>query len=454
MPRARQISGSVPKRLPITVKETGLTTEPFLLPSTCDRAIHVRMATTTSIASSANDLLAAPSALILQVRTSKQNHRRQLCSLQFPPSEILGRGLPTSLATATAAIPRGLPPAKRARVTNYVPKEETTIPNSTSTAASGRRTGFLVPTLITALKSASQSLGCTHRANDSRASVNPNAIAPSYLPFAELAELHPAKFEVILLDPRPSPDVVWVRTNKTTNRGPGTDAPTSSLLARKHCLIGIRGTVRRSTDSWFVHCNVDTDVVFWEGAAVDPTRKPPDLYTLIENFCLGTPRLEVFGRARSSLRRGWVTALALQWAGWGARQGNDGWMGRSGAVRDEGAGAIRDGRAGSTGWRAFGMTGWPAHWAWAGYPAAWGWGWGWDRAAAVGRRGSNAPFLSLPNKTIKPQVSSYTMVLPAPPSHPRRHFEFIPNEANDCASTAAIANRCGLLALPCTPAFA
>jgi hypothetical protein len=38
-------------------------------------------------------------------------------------------------------------------------------------------------------------------------------------------------------------------------------------------------------------------------------RKPPEMYTLIENFCLGTRRLELFGRARSSLRRGWVTVL-------------------------------------------------------------------------------------------------------------------------------------------------
>lgn len=33
------------------------------------------------------------------------------------------------------------------------------------------------------------------------------------------------------------------------------------------------------------------------------------MYTLIENFCLGLRRLELFGRARS-LRRGWVSALA------------------------------------------------------------------------------------------------------------------------------------------------
>jgi hypothetical protein len=29
--------------------------------------------------------------------------------------------------------------------------------------------------------------------------------------------------------------------------------------------MGIRGTVRRSTDSFLVHCNVDTDVLIWEG---------------------------------------------------------------------------------------------------------------------------------------------------------------------------------------------
>lgn len=33
---------------------------------------------------------------------------------------------------------------------------------------------------------------------------------------------------------------------------------------KEHCLMGIRGTVRRSTDSHFVHCNVDTDVMIWE----------------------------------------------------------------------------------------------------------------------------------------------------------------------------------------------
>ena len=53
---------------------------------------------------------------------------------------------------------------------------------------------------------------------------------------------------------------------------------------------------------------IDTDVIIWEGDPTDPTRKPPEMYYLIENFCLGIRRLEIFGRP-SSLRRGWVTVL-------------------------------------------------------------------------------------------------------------------------------------------------
>ena len=50
-------------------------------------------------------------------------------------------------------------------------------------------------------------------------------------------------------------------------------------------------------------------MILWEGDPTDPTRKPPEMYTLVENFCLGLRRLELFARARS-LRRGWVSVLA------------------------------------------------------------------------------------------------------------------------------------------------
>jgi hypothetical protein len=91
--------------------------------------------------------------------------------------------------------------------------------------------------------------------------------------------------------------------------------------------MGIRGTVRRSTDPWFVHCNVDTDVIVWEGdrhgmsmvslapcpmskltlgETTDVNLKPPELQSLIENFCLGTRRLHLYASPHS-LRRGWLS---------------------------------------------------------------------------------------------------------------------------------------------------
>lgn len=73
-----------------------------------------------------------------------------------------------------------------------------------------------------------------------------------------------------------------------------------------------------------MHCNVDADVIFWDGEAspvsrcaaesredvsnapIDLRLKPPELYTIIENFCQGTRRVELFGTNRN-LRRGWLT---------------------------------------------------------------------------------------------------------------------------------------------------
>ncbi|EPQ55761.1 MT-A70-domain-containing protein [Gloeophyllum trabeum ATCC 11539] len=260
-----------------------------------------------------------------------------------------------------------LPPAKRARLAryrNYVPEEETIRNDYSQRYVDGgewpqnwvigaeperRFEEYPKQQRLLTLK---------------KASVNEHSLPSSYLPYSSFSSLttpSPAKFDVILIDPpfsssftwdnlqelpipalaadpsfvflwvgsgageglergretlakwgyRRAEDIVWVKTNNKSNKGPGTDPPTTSLLTRtkQHCLMGIRGTVRRSTDSWFVHCNVDTDVIIWEGDPSDPTLKPPEMYTLIENFCLGIRRLEIFGHARASLRRGWVTVL-------------------------------------------------------------------------------------------------------------------------------------------------
>lgn len=112
--------------------------------------------------------------------------------------------------------------------------------------------------------------------------------------------------------------ITWCLT--TTPQGSGTPRNLSDggalATSAVHCLVGIRGTVRRSTDTNFVHCNIDTDALFWPGETstggstadgpVDLRAKPPELYSLIENFCLGTRRVELFGNNRN-IRRGWLT---------------------------------------------------------------------------------------------------------------------------------------------------
>ncbi|KAF5361452.1 hypothetical protein D9758_006260 [Tetrapyrgos nigripes] len=326
-----------------------------------------RVSNGSSIAANADrDNHPTHATLITRVRQAQKEHRRQLHpidpSLNLlklplisspPPSPTESHSSPPISPTEPRAhrIRQDLPPAKRARCLrykNYVPEEET-IRNDYSQhyVDSGEWPQNWV-------------LGADpeHRfeeypkqqrlLNLKKASVSCNALPPYYLPFSELSTLTPCKFDVIVLDPpfsssftwdhlqelpipslaadpsfvfiwvgsgageglergrevlakwgyRRCEDVVWVKTNTTTNKGPGMDPPTTSLFTRtkQHCLIGIRGTVH-------------TDVIIWEGDSDDPIRKPPEMYTLIENFCLGFRRLEIFGRAASSLRRGWVTVL-------------------------------------------------------------------------------------------------------------------------------------------------
>ena len=101
------------------------------------------MTSTMHAIGSANELLAAHSALINNVRLAQQHHRRQLHLVHSPPHELLKLPLiptpppspPTNHLPPPSPIPKSqqslrtdLPPVKRARVaryTNYVPEEET-----------------------------------------------------------------------------------------------------------------------------------------------------------------------------------------------------------------------------------------------------------------------------------------------------------------------------------------
>lgn len=102
-------------------------------------------------------------------------------------------------------------------------------------------------------------------------------------------------------------DICWIRTN--------IDSPGHSKIlepkavfqrTKEHCLMGIKGTVRRSTDGDFIHANVDIDLIISEEAEFGSLEKPIEIFHIIEHFCLGRRRLHIFGRD-STIRPGWVT---------------------------------------------------------------------------------------------------------------------------------------------------
>jgi mRNA (2'-O-methyladenosine-N6-)-methyltransferase len=59
------------------------------------------------------------------------------------------------------------------------------------------------------------------------------------------------------------------------------------LCLQEHCLMGIRGTVKRGIDGHLIHSNVDTDVIVSEEPPLGSTEKPEELYSIIERFCAG-----------------------------------------------------------------------------------------------------------------------------------------------------------------------
>lgn len=102
---------------------------------------------------------------------------------------------------------------------------------------------------------------------------------------------------------RRAEDIIWVQTSNE-NEDDNSDNNNDCLFKRtkQHCLMGIKGTVRRSVDSHFVHCNIDVDTIISESS----NKKPSELMSLIETFCLGTRRLALFGEPQQA-RRGWLT---------------------------------------------------------------------------------------------------------------------------------------------------
>lgn len=51
--------------------------------------------------------------------------------------------------------------------------------------------------------------------------------------------------------------------------------------------MGIKGTVRRTTDGHLIHANIDTDITISEEPPTGSTKKPEELYQVIERFAQG-----------------------------------------------------------------------------------------------------------------------------------------------------------------------
>uniref|UniRef100_T1INW0 N(6)-adenosine-methyltransferase non-catalytic subunit METTL14 n=1 Tax=Strigamia maritima TaxID=126957 RepID=T1INW0_STRMM len=102
-------------------------------------------------------------------------------------------------------------------------------------------------------------------------------------------------------------DICWIKTN-IANPGHSKNLESRQVFQRtkEHCLMGIKGTVRRSTDSDFIHANVDIDLIISEEPQYGSLEKPVEIFHIIEHFCLGRRRLHVFGRD-CTIRPGWLT---------------------------------------------------------------------------------------------------------------------------------------------------
>lgn len=72
--------------------------------------------------------------------------------------------------------------------------------------------------------------------------------------------------------------------------------------------MGIKGTVKRSTDGDFIHANVDIDLIITEEPEIGNIEKPVEIFHIIEHFCLGRRRLHLFGRD-STIRPGETSVL-------------------------------------------------------------------------------------------------------------------------------------------------
>lgn len=104
-------------------------------------------------------------------------------------------------------------------------------------------------------------------------------------------------------------DICWIKANvrrKDSKHTKNLEPKAIFQRTKEHCLMGIKGTVRRSTDGDFIHANIDIDLIITEEFDYGSLQKPEEIYHIIEHFCLGKRRLNVFGRD-DIIRPGWLS---------------------------------------------------------------------------------------------------------------------------------------------------
>lgn len=125
-------------------------------------------------------------------------------------------------------------------------------------------------------------------------------------------------------------EVVWVKTNQVdklsllifTHLFSNNPQPTTQLQrvirtgrtghwlnhTKEHMLVGVKTVVDASTGklkmpAW-VNRGLDTDVIVSE--VRETSRKPEEVYGMIERMCPGGRKIEIFGRSHNT-RPGWLT---------------------------------------------------------------------------------------------------------------------------------------------------
>lgn len=109
---------------------------------------------------------------------------------------------------------------------------------------------------------------------------------------------------------RRSENISYLTLSKDSIFFPHQDSNSVLISSTWHCLMGLKGTLRRSDDNDLINCNVNTDCII-EPSEETPQIIPHQFYSIIENFSLMSRRIHIVpGYAPEKLpvlqRPGWV----------------------------------------------------------------------------------------------------------------------------------------------------